>query len=281
MAQLWNRKAIVTMGPKGGQGVRIEGLRVAFDITKTNKKSANNAKVMIYNLNESNKSLLKTKENLSLTLEVGYGLNNVDLLFTGDIVRSSTQRSGADFISTIEVDDGDEALTTATLDKSYVAGTNEKTIIEDALQAMKDTGQVIIGSIATLKDSIAQNGFTASGLASDIVNGLAKKQDHDFSVQDNETQLLKADKDTGEEAIVLTPSTGLIGSPRIGLIGKEATKTDGIEFKALIQTTRFKPGRVAQIKSREVDGFFKILKSKFTGDTHAPAWFVTCEAQTI
>lgn len=280
MSQLWNRKAIVTMGPKGEQGVKIEGLRVSFDIEKTLGQPANNAKVMIYNLNESNKSILKTKENLSLALEVGYG-DNVDLLFTGDIVRSTTQRNGADFISTIEIEDGDEGLRKATLDKSYVAGTNEKTIIQDALQSMKDTGQVIIGTIATLKDNIAQNGFSASGLASDIVNGLAKKQDHDFSIQDNETQILKADEDTGEEAIVLTPSTGLIGSPRIGLIGKDATKTDGIEFKALIQTTRFKPGRIAQIKSREVDGFFKILKSKFTGDTHAPAWFVTCEAQTI
>ena len=281
MAQLFDRKAIVTMGPKGGQGVRIEGLRVTFDITKTNKKAANNAKIMIYNLNESNKSLLKTKEDLSLTLEIGYGINNIDLLFTGDIVRSSTGRSGPDFISTIEVDDGDQALTTATIDKSYVAGTNLKTVINDSLQSMKDAGQIVIGSINSIKDDIAQNGFTASGLASSVIDQITKKQGLEFSVQDNETQILGVDEDTGEEAIVLTPTTGLIGSPRIGLIGKEATKTDGIEFKALIQTTRFKPGRVAQIKSREVDGFFKILKSKFTGDTHAPAWFVTCEAKTI
>lgn len=280
MGQLFNRKAVVTMGPKGGQGVRIEGLRVAFDITKTLGKPANNAKVMIYNLNESNKSILKSKENLLLKLEIGYG-DNVDLLFIGDIVRTTTQRNGADFVSTIEIADGDEGLRKATLDKSYVAGTNELTIVQDAMNEMKKAGQVIIGSIATLKDSISQNGISVSGLASDIVNGLAKKQGHDFSIQDNETQILKTDEHTGEEAISLMPSTGLIGSPRIGLIGEAATKTDGIEFKALIQTTRFKPGRVVQIKSREVDGFFKILKSKFTGDTHASAWFVNCEAKTI
>lgn len=281
MGQLFNRKAVATMGPKGGEGVKIEGLRVSFDITNTLGKPANNAKIMIYNLNESNKSILKSKENLSLKLEVGYGINNVDQLFTGDIVRSSTQRSGPDFISTIEVADADESLRKATLDKSYVAGTNEKTIIQEALEEMKKTGQMIIGSIATLKDSISQNGFSASGLASDVVELLAKKQNHDFSVQDNKSQILDENEDTGEEAIVLTPSTGLIGSPRIGLLGEGATKIDGIEFKALIQTTRFKPGRIVQIKSREVDGFFKILKSKFTGDTHAAPWFVNCEAKTI
>jgi hypothetical protein len=280
MAQLWNRKAVVTMGPKGEEGVRIEGLRVSFDIVKTNKKSANNAKIVIYNLNESNKSILKTKEDISLMLEVGYG-SNVDLLFTGDVVRSSTQRNGADFLTTIEIEDGDQALTTATIDKSYVAGTDLKTVVDDALQSMKDAGQVIIGSVNSIKDDIAQNGFTASGLASKVIDEITKKQGLEFSIQDNETQILGESEDTGEEAIVLTPSTGLIGSPRIGLIGKEAAKVDGIEFKALIQTTRFKPGRVVQIKSREVDGFFKILKSKFMGDTHAPAWFVNCEGKTI
>lgn len=281
MAQLWNRKAIVTMGIKGGQGVKIEGLRIAFDIEKTNAKSANNAKIMIYNLNESNKSLLKTKEDLSLTLEVGYGANGVDLLFTGDIVRSTTQRNGADFITTIEVDDGDESLRKAKLEKSYAAGASEKTIVEDALQSMKDAGQIVIGSIDSLRDEVAQNGFSASGLASNIIEQITSKQGLEFSIQNNETQILGTDEDTGEDAIVLTPSTGLIGSPRIGLIGKDASKTDGIEFKALIQTTRFKPGRKVKIKSREVDGFFKILKSKFTGDTHAPAWFVNCEGQLI
>ena len=280
MGQLFNRKAIVTMGPKGGEGVKIEGLRVSFDITNTLGKPANDAKVMIYNLNESNKSILKSKEDLSLMLEVGYG-DVVDQLFLGDIMRSSTQRTGPDFISIIEVNDGDKGLRKATLDKSYIAGTNDKTIIQDALEEMKKTGQVIIGTIATLKDSIAENGFSATGLASDVVDLLTKKQDHDFSIQQNETQILKQDADTGEEAIFLTPSTGLIGSHRIGLIGESATKTDGIEFKALIQTTRFKPGRLVRIKSREVDGFFKILKSKFQGDTHAPAWFVSCEAKTI
>ncbi len=280
MGQLWNRKAVVTMGVKGEKGVRIEGLRISFDIEKTNEKSANNAKVLIYNLNESNKSLLKTKEDLSLTLEVGYG-DNLDLLFTGDIVRSTTQRRGPDFVSTIEIDDGDEALTRAKLEKSYEAGTNLKTVVQDALQSMKDAGQVVIGSISSIKDDIAQNGFSASGLASSIVEQITSKQGLEFSIQDNETQILEASEDTGEEAIVLTPSTGLIGSPRIGLIGKEASKQDGIEFKALIQTTRFKPGRKVKIQSREVDGIFKILKSKFAGDTHAPAWFVTCEGQLI
>jgi hypothetical protein len=278
--QLWNRKAVVTMGPKGGEGFKIEGLRVSFDITKTDKKTPNTAKIMIYNLNEDHKSILKSKEDLSLTLEVGYG-ENVDLLFTGDIKRAFSARNGADFITTIEVGDGDESLTKARIEKSYVAGTQVKTIIEDAFQIMKDTGKAIIGSVANIKDEVVQNGFTASGLVSSVVDQLTKKQGLEFSIQDNETQILGEDEDTGEDAILLTPTTGLIGSPRLGLIGADSSKQDGVDFKALMQTTRFKPGRLVSIKSKEVDGFFKILKSKFTGDTHGASWFVDCEAKTV
>lgn len=277
MALLWDRKAVVTFGPKGEEGVRVTDLRISFDIDKTSGSNPNTAKIQIYNLNKSNRGILKTKDDLTLILEVGYG-ESLEQLFTGDVMRSFTQRSGADFITTIEVDDGGQALTEAKLDKSYEAGTNEKTIIEDALQAMKDTGQVIIGSLTALKDEVAQNGFSASGTAKGILDKIMPKQGLEFSIQDNEVQILEEDQDTGEEAILLTPQTGLIGSPSVGLIGKKAKKTEGISFRALIQTTKFRPGRLVNIVSRDMDGFFKIVKASFNGDTHSEPWFADCEA---
>lgn len=277
MGLLWDRKAAVTFGPKGGTGVRVTDLRMSFDISKTNNSNPNTAKVQIYNLNESNRGILKTKDDLTLILEVGYG-ESLEQLFVGDVARSFTQRSGADFITTIEIDDGGQALTEAKLDKSYEGGTNEKTIVEDALQAMKDTGQVIIGSLAALKDDIAQNGFSASGTAKAVLDKIMTKQGLEFSIQDNEVQILEEDQDTGEEAILLTPQTGLIGSPSVGLIGKKAKKLEGISFRALIQTAKFRPGRLVNIVSRDMDGFFKIVKASFNGDTHSDPWFVDCEA---
>lgn len=277
MALLWDRKAVVTFGPKGEEGVRVTDLRVSFDIDSTNDSNANTAKIQIYNLNGSNRGVLKTKDDLVVILEIGYG-NTLEQLFIGDIARSSTQRNGADFITTIEAGDAEKALTEATLDKSYEAGTNEKTIVEDAFQAMKDTGQIIIGSLAAMKDDITQNGFSASGTAKLVVDKIISKQKLEFSIQNNETQILKPDQDTGEEAILLTPQTGLIGSPSVGLIGKKASKKEGISFRALIQTTKFRPGRLVNIVSRDMDGFFKIVKASFNGDTHSEPWFADCEA---
>lgn len=274
MSLLWDRKASVIFGPKGEEGKKISGLRVSFDITKTSESTANTAKIQVYNLNEDSRGILKTKDALFLALEVGYG-TDIDQIFSGDISRSFTQRQGADFVTTIEIEDGGQALTEAKLDKSYASGTPEKTIIQDALDAMKETGAVIIGELSNLKDDVVQNGFSASGTAKKILDKLVTKQGLEYHVQDNEVLVLDPAKDDGDEALVLTPTTGLIGSPSIG---KTSSKEEGIEFKALIQTTKFRPGRAVQLITRDMDGFFRVLKSKFQGDTHAPAWYVTCEA---
>ncbi|MCK5603277.1 hypothetical protein KAR91_15445 [Candidatus Pacearchaeota archaeon] len=255
----------------------MSGLRIVFDIEKTSSSNANNAKIQIYNLNESNRGILKTGENLSITLEIGYG-DILEQLFIGDIQRSFTQRSGPDFITTIEADDGGRALSESKLDKSYSAGVKLKSVVDDAMQSMKDAGQIIIGSVSNIKDEIAQNGITISGLAQKIINDIANKQGLEFSVQDNEAQILDPAIDTGEIAVLLTPNTGLIGSPNLGIAGENI---EGIEFKALIQTTKFRPGRAVKIESKDFNGLIRINKSKFIGDTHAPSWFVIGEGNIL
>ena len=280
MGLLWDRRAILTFGPKGSEGKRVEGLRINFEIEKTSKSNPNTTKIRVYNLNEDSKGILKTKEDLTVILEIGYG-SDIDQVFIGDIERSFTQRKGADFITTIEADDGGQALAEAKLDKSYVAGTNLKTVIDDALKSMKNAGSIIVGAVTNIKDEIVQNGITVTGLSKTIVDNIASKQGMEFSIQDNEAQILDPEKDTGESAIFLTPSTGLIGSPSLGLIGKKASKVEGIIFKALIQTTKFRPGRAVQIESKDFTGLTRISKVRFNGDTDAPAWFVNCEATIL
>ena len=277
MGLLWNRQVAVTFGPKGETGIKISGLRVTFDIEKTSSSNPNNGKIQIYNLNETSKGLLKTNEDSSIILEVGYG-EVLEQLFIGDIRRSSTQRSGSDFITTIEADDGGKALGESRLDKSYAGGVKLKSVVDDALQSMKDAGQIIIGSISNIKDEIAQNGITVSGLSKKIIDDIASKQGLEFSIQDDEAQILDPATDTGEVAILLTPNTGLIGSPNAGLIGEN---TERIEFKGLIQTTKFRPGRTVKIESKDFEGLVRINKAKFSGDTHSPSWFVICEGTIL
>ena len=269
MGLLWRRKASVTFGVKGEEGIKVTDLRIAFDIEKTSESNANTAKVTIYNLNENNRDLLKNKENLFIILDVGYLNGDIDQLLIADISRSSTKRQGSDFITVIECEDGGQALTEARVDKSYAPGTNLKSVTSDVVNSFVDAGQVAIGTLSRVKDEIAQNGITVSGVSKVIMDDLVEKQDLEWSIQDNEVQVMEPLQDTGEEIVFLTPDTGLIGSPIL--------REKGIEFKALIQSTKIRPGRAVNLESRQFKGLYRVNKARYQGDTHDKTWYVICE----
>lgn len=266
MSLLWDRKAAVTFGVKGEAGTKVTGLRITFSIEKTMESNANIAKITIFNLNETHRGILENEKDLLVILEVGYG-NEISQLFIGDITKAASVNDGKNWITDILAGDGDQELKDATLDKSYKAGTSIKTVIDDSVKAIKDSGKIVDGVIQGIKDEVYQNGLSVSGLAKNILDDLVGKQgDLEWSIQDNEIQILPELEDTGELATVLSPQTGLIGSP--------IRREKGIEFAALIVTTKMRPGKVVKIESRDLSGLFKIRKAVYKGDTSAGEWSI-------
>jgi len=271
MGFLWGRQAVLTFGVKGEQGVRATGLRISFDVTKETEK--NNAKITVYNLNEANRGILKNSSKLAVRLDVGYIQDRVDMLWTGDITRAASWKENGDWITEIISGDGDQAKTEGFIDKSYAAGTDLKSVIKDVVQSLKNAGGLAIGDMSKIVTDIAQNGFAASGAAKNVMDALMARQGKDWSIQDGEIVILDKNAATTEEAVVLTPNTGLIGSPII--------REKGVEVKALIQTTRLRPGRALKLESALFKGTYRIAKSHYIGDTHSQDWYVTCEATEI
>ncbi len=268
MSRLWNRKANIIFALRGEQGTKHTDLRIAFDIGKTSEVNANPAKIKIYNLNKTSRAFLQ-QENVIVILEVGYE-DNVDQLFIGDIVKSSTEKTGSDLITTIEAKDGTFALENANLDKSYKAGTNIKDVAKDVINSIQEVGGIIVNSISAIKSETLQNGMSVTGASKKTLDNITEKQGLEYSIQDNELQIIEKNGSTTEEAILLTPETGLLGKP--------IEREEGIEYKALIQTTKLRPGRRVRITSSEIDGVFINKKVNYKGDTHGTDWFVTGEA---
>ena len=265
MALLWKRNIAITFGPKGGEGIKVVALRASFELEKTSESSANTAKITIYNLNENHRGLLQNEENVLIILEVGYG-EELGQLFIGDVTKVSIMKKGPDWVTSIEAGDGDQGLKDATLDKSYKAGVSLKTVVDDAIKSIKSTGAIVTGTIKGLKEEISQNGFSVSGLAQSVIDDITKKQGLEWSVQDNELNIIPVDEDTGENAMVLTSTTGLVGSP--------IRREKGIEFMSLITSVEARPGRAVKIESRDITGFFKLRKVTFVGDTDGNAWYM-------
>ena len=268
MGRLWNRKANIIFALRGEQGAKHTDLRIEFDIQKSSEVNTNPGSIKVYNLSKTSRAFLQ-QENVVVILEVGYE-DGFDQLYSGDVIKSSSEKIQNDIVTTIEAKDGSFALENANLDKSYKAGTNLKDVARDAVQAMKDAGGIIVSSLGDLQDETLQNGMSVTGSARGTLKKLTDKQGLEYSIQDNELQILKEGNSTTDEAILLTPETGLIGKP--------IEREKGIEFKALIQTTKMRPGRKVKIVSSEINGVYVIRKAHYKGDTHGEDWSVLGEA---
>jgi len=315
MGLLWDRNVAVVFGPKEvfGPGIagqsgasfnrlRVENLRISFTIEKQSEINQNTAKIQIYNLSKSSLAFLDV-DNPIILLEVGYGSvmsnggsrkRNYDgIIFYGDITDNKFLHQGADTITSIEAGDGLQSLLKARIDKSFAGidlnkagskGTNLKVVMEELLTTFKTVGGIVkekalkyIKSDA-IPDKYAENGLCLSGMVKDILDDLLKSFGLEWSIQDNEVQIIPEGGNTNEEAIVLTPQTGLIGSPVKKIVEMQTSdKIDGIEFTALIQPG-LNPGRLVEIKSRDTNGIFRIRKSNFIGDTHDIPFYVTATA---
>ena len=293
LGQLFKRHAWLTLG-KSSSNIAFEfsGLRVSFDIEKTSDSSSNKAKISAYNLSEKSRFYLDKVKQAFVILEVGYGERDTiiqdkktgllktvseparDILFCGNITKSISQKQGPDWITIIESGDGDIAINETVVNKSYGPKTSFKTIVQDIINQMKDTGKVVSGAIKSIKEDIAQNGMSITGPAVKVLDDLLEKQGLQMSIQNNEIQIIPKGGKTLASAILLTPSCVLIGVP----IKREGGT--GIEFQALIQTTKLNPGQQVKIESwnSQINGFFNIVKSNYQGDTHDNPWYIKCEA---
>ena len=268
---LFGRKAAIVI-----DDVKATGLRIVFDIEKTNRgPEANKGTINIYNLNETTR-VTSQKPDIIAILEVGYG-ENLEQLFIGNISKSATKRQGANMVTTLTVGDAEKPLREIRFDKSYEAGVSIKTTIKEVAQTFRTAGAVIVGNLASVFASVddkkEQSGLALSGMAKDVMDDLVGKIDLEYSIQDNNFQLLKKGTGTQEEAVLLTPQTGLLGTP-------VKRGDDGIEFLSLI-IPGIKPGRLVTIHSKHIFETVIMTKAIYRGDTHGQPWHITGWAKTI
>lgn len=266
MTILFDRKAVVTFGVRGQVGKRFEGLRVKFEIEKTDEAYPNKASISVYNLNPSSRAEVE-KKGLALVLSVGYGLELEDI-FNGDIARPITSLEGSDYITTFEVGDGEAAYQSSRVDVTFKEGTAMKDIFQGLAtslgQTIKDFSQVGPEKIL--------NGLTLSGLSRTHLDELTEKNGLEWSIQDNALQIIKKGGSTNEEAVFLSSETGLVGIPK--------KKAEGIEFTSLLMP-KIRPGRKVFIQSKFISGLFRCGKVTHSGDNYDSKWLTTVEAVPV
>jgi hypothetical protein len=249
------------------QGKYSEGFRIVFEITKTDTREPNTAKIEIYNLANTTASKIGKRDDIVI-LEAGYG-DVIDRLYVGDITRTEIKRQGVNRITTIECGTAANAMRTKKMNEGFAAGTKTKDIFAKAAESLG----LPLGDIEGIDEDEdeAVNGFSASGLVANTLDKIVGKSGAQWSVQDGALTVQSANP-TIKTAVLLTPQSGLIGAPEI-------TDT-GIKFKSLL-ISKIAPTRFVQIESENMSGFFLVKKCVYRGDTRGGGSAFTTEGEAI
>ena len=251
------RQAALKIGPEGGQGVEITGLRFEFNIKKTILPTANEADIRVYNLSENTRALV-SEENVVCVFSAGYEDEGGPRgLFWGLVDKVETDRSTADFETRLLAYDGQRPVSERYVTLAFPGGSS----IQDVVDAAIDALGFPTGNDRAIQGEL-DGGFSFSGSAVDALTIALDEAGLKWTIQ-NELLYIYAEGESVEpEALNLTPSTGLVGPVR-SYTDKGAPKwsATSLLYPQLV------PGSIVRIEARDAEGLFLIETSVFRGDT--------------
>lgn len=285
MALSFGRIVQLSVGKRGAPSpLLISGLRITFNIEKSLETAPNKSLVEVYNLSPKSRSVF-TQQNAAINLVAGYQQNSRSI-FTGDIVTVTPSKRGPDILTSIEAFDGYAEYQNKEADLSFGPGTSVGTVFTQLASSFGlQTGEV--QGLNT--DAVYQNGVTFSGRVKDHMDTLVgQQQGLDWSIQDGALQVLPVATASTRPAVLLTPATGLIGSPftRTVLQPEIAKKENGlliengVQLRSLLNPNLL-PGRLVVVQAEFVNGTFKIMRVKHSGDTHGQTFYSDVEAVSV
>lgn len=250
-------------------------LKVKFKVTRTLKKEPNKAEISIYNLKKDNRIALQERLQPTI-LEAGY-IDNISQIFSGDLEFGENKQDGRDWITTLQAGDGSKQYKAARINTSLKG----PAAIGDVLQTAADALGINPGNLSeaisggSLRGALREftNGIVLSGKAETNLDKVAKSMGLKWSIQDGQLLFLGPEQFVGDEALVLSPGTGLVGSPEPGDNGI-------VKARSLLQPNLL-PGNRVKIEAAQVDGFFRVEKTVYTGDTFGPDWYADLECMPL
>lgn len=272
MATLFQRTYALTM-----QDTQVSELRVAFVIKKSLKPEPNTAEIRVWNLSAETRKRIKDRHT-PVKLTAGYA-ENAGLLFSGDARFITHQQTGPDWISKIVCGDGERSYSTDRAVLSFGPGTPVAAVmgaVADTMQGVSsgNARQALAGITGVFK-----NGFAAADHSFKTLDQLARSNGLNLSIQDGALSLLADGATEPGIATLLTPDTGLIGSPEVASPEK---KGDPLRIKArsLLQPS-IRPGRAVELRSQAINGLFRAEVVEHKGDTHGAEWYSEIELRPV
>jgi len=266
--------------------VVIRELKIEFEIVKSVLSYPNLAKISLYNLSKKTLALLQTKFT-RIVLNAGY-LDNVSLIFKGDIRNIFQSQQGVDSIATIYAADGEKDWQNATFNKTFTANVTISEQINEVLATFKETTIGVIEGVPQISENL--RGQTLSGSSKDILDNFANEYGFNWNIQDGEVTITPVDQPlTGTEAVLITAMTGMVGSPTLTEIGADVTtllnprllpnaafKIESIDTDVQLGNLYFR-----DIEKTTAAGLYKVQEVTFKGNSREGDWVSSVKGRVI
>jgi hypothetical protein len=250
-AELFGRVVRVEVGLSGATSHYWEGLRVGFEVVKTGTRTPNKAKVEVYNLTKESSALFQDK-NAVVRLLAGY--RQPQELFIGDCDKAVREQNGTDWLTKVEASDGGRKFRTGFVSQTFAVGSSTSQM----LAVLSAAAGLPVGYAVGFQEVYLTQPLVLNGPVRDCLDALAKAIDSEWSIQGGRIQVLAAGAVAPGEGVILSPASGLVGSP---------TKTKkGIELTCLLQPM-LAPGVRFMVQSRDVSGTYKCQQVTHKGDS--------------
>jgi len=286
MARQYKRVYELTVIPPGGEARVIKGLRVNFEITKSILSFPNLARITLYNPNQDTLSALEEKYT-RIVLNAGYE-GDLRLLFKGDVRNVFQTKTGRDRLLTIYSGDGEKSWQNATFNKTLSESLSVSSAIQEVLKTFSDVNIGTLQGLPQVADKI--RGQVLSGSSKDIMDNFAEEYGFSWSIQDGEIIITPEQEPLeGDEAVLVTAATGMIGSPTITEIGVDVTTllnprllpNRGFIIESLNADVAIGNLFFRNIKRTSAEGLYKIQEVVFRGDSRDGDWLSSVKGRII
>ena len=279
----FNRSASVVVGEVGSAGIVIKDLRIVFKVNKNLDKEPNKAEISIYNLSQQTRNNIdgfgaKDQQfGQDVFLNAGYkDGDGEDVLFIGNITNITHKFEKPHVITVIHAQDGQKSLNSVKANISFKSGSSAKDVLNTIIKLYPVASDKLGINV---DDKRYLSGFSFSGNASDAMDKVTRFLGLEWSFQNNELKFIPLDESDQSRIVLLTPKTGLIGSPEREdkqdrkSKGKSKIVKAGWKVKCLLNPKINPSGRLA-IQSREIPDVqdFTIIQVDHIGDTHEMDW---------
>ncbi len=251
--------------------IRVENLRIKFDIKKSVFSNQNYCRVDITNLSQPTRNKITSDPSSLVKVRAGYvqngGLVNIG---QGNISNVIHLLQNPDIVTTIYSKDGFNAISDNNISLSFKDGTTLNSVIDSIAKNLK----LPVKYAEYNKAAIFKNGYSYLGSIPNALDQLGDQFDFNWSIQNDQLMIIPRGGSNKMNSVRLSAETGLIESPELIIKTKNLDLMNKNEYRvtALLQP-QLEAGDLIDIQSKVLTGTFIVKELIHIGDTRGNEWF--------